>query len=156
MNDKIIELHNEGFDAGKIAQKLKVKKAVVEDVLNETNEQNQGFGDTVEKVLENTGIKNIVEKFTDATGIDCGCAARREWLNGLFPNRQMSDLSKEDYAYLTELFSLNLSTLTREQNSRITEIYNSVLNAKQKATGCTPCAKTRVRELKRVYDRASE
>lgn len=156
MNDKIIELHNEGFDAGKIAQKLKVKKAVVEDVLNETNEQNQGFGDTVEKVLENTGIKNIVEKFTDATGIDCGCAARREWLNGLFPNRQMSDLSKEDYAYLTELFSLNLSTLTREQNSRITEIYNSVFNAKQKATGCTPCAKTRVRELKRVYDRASE
>jgi len=156
MNDKIIELHNEGFDAGKIAQKLKVKKAVVEDVLNETNEQNQGFGDTVEKVLENTGIKNIVEKFTDATGIDCGCAARREWLNGLFPNRQMSDLSKDDYAYLTELFSLNLSTLTREQNSRITEIYNSVFNAKQKATGCTPCAKTRVRELKRVYDRASE
>lgn len=156
MEDKIIDLHNEGFEAGKIAQKLKVKKAVVEEVLNETNEQNQGFGDTVEKVLENTGIKNIVEKFTDATGIDCGCAARREWLNGLFPNRKMNDLSKDDYAYLTEVFKLNLSTLTREQNAKITEIYNNVFNTKQKATGCTPCAKTRVMELKRVYDRASE
>ena len=137
----------------KIAQKLKITTAEVKEVLAE---QNQGFGDTVEKVLENTGIKNIVEKLTDATGIDCGCAARKEWLNGLFPNRKMNDLSKEDYAYLTEVFSLNLSTLTREQNSRITEIYNSVFNAKQKASGCTPCAKTRVKELKRVYDRASE
>lgn len=156
MENKIIELHNEGFEAGKIAQKLKVKKVEVEKVLSQDNEQHQGFGDTVEKVLENTGIKNIVEKFTDATGIDCGCAARKEWLNGLFPNRKMNDLSKEDYDYLSEVFSLNLSTLTGKQNSRITEIYNRVFNAKQKATACPPCAKTRVRELKRVYDRATE
>ncbi len=156
MENKIIELHNEGFEAGKIAQKLKIKKVEVEKVLSQDNEQHQGFGDTVEKVLENTGIKNIVEKFTDATGIDCGCAARREWINGLFPNRKMNDLSREDYAYLTDVFTLNLSTLTREQNAKITEIYNNVFNTKQKASGCTPCAKTRVRELKRVYDRASE
>lgn len=156
MESKIIELHNEGFTAGKIAQKLKVKKVEVERILSQDNEQHQGFGDTVEKVLENTGIKNIVEKFTDATGIDCGCAARKEWLNGLFPNRKMNDLSKEDYDYLSEVFSLNLSTLTGKQNSRITEIYNRVFNAKQKATACPPCAKTRVRELKRVYDRATE
>ncbi len=156
MENKIIELHNDGFEAGKIAQKLKVKKVEVERVLSQDNEQHQGFGDTVEKVLENTGIKNIVEKFTDATGVDCGCAARREWLNGLFPNNQMSDLSNADYDYLSEVFRLNLSTLTREQNVKITEIYNRVFNAKQKATGCSPCAKTRVKELKRVYDRATE
>ena len=156
MNDKIIELHKQGFEAGKIAQKLKVKKVEVEKVLSQDNKQNQGFGDTVEKVLEKTGIKNIVEKFTDATGIDCGCAARREFLNSLFPNRNMNDLSKEDYTYLEEVFSLNLSTLTREQNAKITDIYNNVFNTRQKATGCTPCAKTRVNELKRVYDRASE
>lgn len=41
----------------------------------------KGLGDTVEKILKNTKIKNIVEKVTD----DCGCNERREQLNQKFP-----------------------------------------------------------------------
>ena len=98
LNEKIFQLNDEGFTAGKIAQKLRVKKAIVQDVLG--NASNKGLGDTVEAITKATGIKAVVEALVD----DCGCAARKESLNKLFPNRKLNDLSNEDYDYLTEWF----------------------------------------------------
>ncbi|MEI7509937.1 MAG: hypothetical protein WCJ62_10795 [Flavobacterium sp.] len=43
--------------------------------------QSRGLGDTIEKITTFTGIKAIVESITD----DCGCPARRDWLNGKVP-----------------------------------------------------------------------
>lgn len=39
----------------------------------------KGLGDVVKSVLEKTGIKKVVELFTD--GLDCGCDKRKEILN---------------------------------------------------------------------------
>ncbi len=47
--------------------------------------ESQGLGDTVEKVLEVTGIAKVAKWLL---GEDCGCDARKAKLNELFPYRQ--------------------------------------------------------------------
>ena len=42
------------------------------------------LGDAIEKVTTVTGIKAVVEKVSEITGKDCGCAARKESLNKVF------------------------------------------------------------------------
>ena len=145
LNDRIFELHAEGLTAGKIAQKVRVKKAVVLDILG--NASNKGLGDVIEKVTEATGIKAVVESLTD----DCGCAARKETLNKLFPNRKLNDLSIEDNEYLTAFFALNKSYVNTKEQAKLVEIYNNVFNAKRKVSNCSPCVAGLIRELKQIY-----
>jgi len=46
----------------------------------------QGLGDTVEKITTKTGIKTLVEQITKLLGKeDCGCDARKKWLNDMIP-----------------------------------------------------------------------
>jgi hypothetical protein len=45
----------------------------------------QGLGDTVAQFTHATGIDKLAEAYTQATGKDCGCAARQEKLNQMFP-----------------------------------------------------------------------
>ena len=52
---------------------------------NKEQEKSKGLGDTIAKITEATGIKKVVETFTNATGKDCGCAKRQDTLNRLFP-----------------------------------------------------------------------
>jgi hypothetical protein len=42
----------------------------------------RGLGDTVENFTQKTGIKKVVEK---VAGEECGCGARRDALNRMFP-----------------------------------------------------------------------
>jgi len=44
--------------------------------------KSKGLGDTVEKITKATGIKKLVEKYGPS---DCGCDARRDKLNEMFP-----------------------------------------------------------------------
>lgn len=50
-----------------------------------TNEKSEGLGDSVEKFTKATGIKKVVEKISEKTGKSCGCNARKEKLNKMFP-----------------------------------------------------------------------
>jgi len=73
--------------------------------------QSKGFGDKVEKVFEKTGIKKIVEVFTD--GKDCGCNERKEKLNDIFPTRRkpvrcLTEQQYEQYKLYTETRTLNV------------------------------------------------
>ena len=47
--------------------------------------KSKGLGDTIEKITKATGIKKVVEKVSETTGKDCGCAKRQNTLNRLFP-----------------------------------------------------------------------
>lgn len=47
--------------------------------------KSKGLGDTIEKITTATGIKKVVESVAKATGKDCGCGARRDALNRVFP-----------------------------------------------------------------------
>jgi hypothetical protein len=48
--------------------------------------KSKGLGDTIEKITTATGIKKVVETVTKAMGKeDCGCGARKDTLNRIFP-----------------------------------------------------------------------
>jgi len=45
----------------------------------------QGLGDVVADFTHVTGLDQIAKTYTQVTGKDCGCEARRDKLNALFP-----------------------------------------------------------------------
>ena len=145
LNDKIFELHAEGVKAGKIAQKLKVKKAVVMDILGEAG-KSEGLGSKIEAFTEATGIKAVVEAVVD----DCGCAARAEKLNKAFPSRRLNDLSLEDHKWLTDFFATNPKSVRTPEQIVLVRIFNDVFNAKRQVSNCSPCIAGLVKELKKV------
>ena len=72
-------------------------------------QKSKGLGDSIEKLTEVTGIKKVVEMFSEATGIDCGCDERKEKLNNLFPyNRNINCLNESDYTKLTKLSLIHI------------------------------------------------
>ena len=48
-------------------------------------EKSKGFGDTVAKVTQLTGIKSVVDTVSKKIGKDCGCNKRRDTLNRILP-----------------------------------------------------------------------
>jgi len=50
--------------------------------------KSKGLGDTIEKITTATGIKKVVEVVSEATGKDCGCGARKDALNRVFPYKK--------------------------------------------------------------------
>ena len=153
INERVFQLNDEGLAAGKIAQKLKIKKAEVLDILGEA--ANKGAGDIVESITTATGIKAVVDTVAKALDTDCGCAARKETLNKIFPNRKLNDLSTEDYEYLTEWYSVNRSSVNTKEQNMLVDIYNRVFNAKRKVSNCSPCIASVNRELRKIYDGAN-
>lgn len=153
INEKIFRLNDEGLSASKIAQKVKVKKAVVLDILGEA--ENKGAGDIVEKITTATGIKAVVDTVAKALDTDCGCAARKETLNKLFPNRKLNDLSTEDYEWLSEWYSVKRHSVNPSQQKMLVDVYNRVFNSKRVVSNCSPCIASVNRELKNIYDGAN-
>lgn len=148
-NEKVFELHDQGVTPGKIAQRLKIKKAEVLDILG--NAADKGLGDKVEKFTEATGIKAAVEAIMD----DCGCAARKEKLNELFPTRKLNDLSIEDHAWLTDFFASKPKSVRSDQQKVLVDIYNRIFNSKRVVSNCSPCVANLMRELELVYVKAN-
>ena len=148
-NDRVFELNAEGFTAGKIAQKLRIKKAVVLDILGEA--KNAGLGDIVTEFTEVTGIKKVVEAITD----DCGCATRAEKLNELFPNRKLNNLETEQFDFLQDFFTPKRPTSVNSKTQReLVAIYNHVFKSKRKVTNCSPCLVNLIDDLFKIYEGA--
>ena len=55
----------------------------------------KGIGDTVERLTKITGIKNIVDKVSEFTGKDCGCAKRKKILNEMFSYNSLNTKDKQ-------------------------------------------------------------
>lgn len=156
LQDKIVKLYDEGFTAGKIAQKLKIKKVQVEEVLG-TNANSSGLGDTISGVTEALGLDKVAEKVADAVGADdCGCKARAKALNDLFPYKKMSNLSDEDYVFLDGFFQNLKGSIKPDIQKLLVAVYNRVFNAKRKVSNCSPCVASMIRDLRKVYDYASK
>jgi len=50
------------------------------------NVRSRGLGDTIAKITKATGVEQVVKAVTQAVGIeDCGCDARKDALNRVFP-----------------------------------------------------------------------
>ena len=121
-----------------------------------TKKASKGLGDDIEKITEATGIKKAVEWFSEATGIDCGCDARREKLNKLFPRKTtMQCLDAGEYETLKQFFGqFDGRKIDEKYAEPLARIHARVFTHKY-ALPCT-CSpkewKRFVEDLKSVYD----
>jgi len=112
-----------------------------------------GLGDTIERITEATGIKAVVDKVSELTGWDCGCDARKETLNRLFPYVKPNCLTEENYNYLVNLFSQKvINQLTVNQQYEVSDIYLQVFGTKLEQSNCGSCWRDRLNELRQVFD----
>jgi hypothetical protein len=115
-----------------------------------------GLGDTLEAITEATGIKAVVEKVKEVTGWDCGCDARKETLNRLFPYVKPNCLTEDNYNYLSNLFIKNLNEISINQQYELIDIYLQVFGSKLEHSNCSSCWRDRINELRKVYDTHKE
>ena len=111
----------------------------------------QGLGDTIEQFTEATGIKAGVEKLAQAIGWDCGCDARKEKLNQLFPYKKINCLTEEDYEYLQGWFSMDRHSVSIMEQRRLTEVYYNVFNIRLEQTSCDSCWRDYIGQIRKVY-----
>ncbi len=107
-----------------------------------------GLGDTVEKVLEATGIASVA-KFV--LGEDCNCEERKKKLNELFPYRNTNCLTEEEYQWLNETNVLSQDTFKPSEQTKLIAIYNRVFNLRQEPTSCASCFRELVFKMQKVY-----
>lgn len=107
-----------------------------------------GLGDTVEKVLEATGIASVA-KFV--LGEDCNCEERKKKLNELFPYRNTNCLTEEEYQWLKETNVLTQDTFKPSEQTKLIAIYNRVFNLRQEPTSCASCFRELVFKMQKVY-----
>ena len=114
--------------------------------------KSQGLGDTIEQITEVTGIKSVVEKFSKATGIDCGCDKRKETLNKLFSYHKPNCLVEEDYNYLTDFFNRLKDQVSVNDQYKLIDVYFRIFNIKVDKSNCASCWRDRITEIRKVYN----
>ena len=117
--------------------------------------ESKGLGDDIEKITKATGIKKVVDAFVDATGIDCGCDARKEKLNKLFPEKtQPLCLEEKEYNFLKEFFvDFNGRELRPRYHEDLSRIHSRIFQHKfYIPCTCNPKEwKRHIEDLKKVY-----
>ena len=109
----------------------------------------RGLGDTVEKVLEKTGIAKVAKW---VLGEDCGCEERKAKLNYLFPYYKPECLTEEEYEYLDKYFTEAKSTVHPQTQQKLLKIYNRIFHQNMSLTSCSSCFKNNLhKKLERVY-----
>jgi hypothetical protein len=109
----------------------------------------EGLGDTVENVLKLTGISKLVNF---VAGEDCGCEARKEKLNALFPYRTPKCLTEDEHTYLTESQVLSKQTLKPSEQDEILKIYNRIFGISREPTSCATCWMEIINKMQKVLN----
>lgn len=107
-----------------------------------------GLGDTVEQVLEATGIAKVA-KFV--LGEDCGCEERKKRLNELLPYRKPECLTEDEFNYLDESQVLSKNAIKPSEQDAILKIFNRVFKKNQEPTNCATCLKEIISQLNIIY-----
>lgn len=109
----------------------------------------KGFGDTVAKFTEATGIDKAV-KFI--AGEDCGCEARKEKLNKMFPYRTPECLTEVEHEQLTNLLPKMTVRVKPSEQLQFLKVYNRVFKTNEQPTSCASCLNDMLRKIKQVYN----
>lgn len=113
----------------------------------------QGLGDTIEQITEATGIKKVVEVFSKATGLDCGCEERKVKLNNLIPyRRKVNCLTESDYEALKPFLSPKKGSLTPNEQWQIQAIYFRVFEVKLDDSNCASCWRDIINDLRKIFN----
>ena len=110
--------------------------------------QAEGLGDTVENILEVTGIAKVAKW---VLGEDCGCEERKQKLNDLWRYKKPECLTEDEYKYLDTFFNRGTSSVKPSEQRELLNIYNRVLHEKQQPTSCGSCLRDIVNKLNQLY-----
>lgn len=113
--------------------------------------KSKGLGDSIEKITKATGIKQATDWIFDKLGADCGCDARKEKLNKMFPYK-VECLNEEEYIYLKVFFSRNKSVVNNNEQLQLLAIHNRVFNTNKKKSNCGSCVKDLVNTMRKLYN----
>ena len=108
----------------------------------------EGLGDTVENILEVTGIAKVAKW---VLGEDCGCEERKQKLNDLWRYKKPECLTEDEYKYLDTFFNRGTSSVKPSEQRELLKIYNRVLHEKQQPTSCGSCLRDIVNKLNQLY-----
>ena len=111
--------------------------------------QSEGLGDTVEKVLEVTGIAKVAKWLL---GEDCGCDERKAKLNQIFPYKKPLCLEENEFSYLNEWFNKNTDRVTPIEQVELFRIHSRVFQVRNELTSCPSCVLERINDLRKVYN----
>lgn len=114
--------------------------------------KSRGLGDDIAKITKATGIKAVVDKVSEVTGVPCGCDERQEKLNKWFPKR--GSLTQDEHEFLEYFFDNYNGTKLKDARERdvLYSIYNRVNKANEQPTSCSPCLKRIVENLRTKYN----
>lgn len=115
--------------------------------------KSKGLGDDIEKITKATGIKKVVDKVSDALGVDCGCEKRKDWLNKRFRYRDVECLTKEQ-ADRWNGRTFKGHTLTHSQRMFVAEFHAEVFkHPLQTPCTCSPAEwKRMINDCTEMYD----
>jgi hypothetical protein len=125
------------------------KKLTKIDIEENTLIEPTGLGDTIEIVLEKTGIAKVAKWLL---GEDCGCEERKEKLNKLFPYAKPKCLTEDEFTYLTESKVLDKNVLIPSEQRELLTIYNRVFSQRRQPTSCGSCLREVVNGLNKVIN----
>jgi hypothetical protein len=108
----------------------------------------KGLGDTVEKVLDATGIGKIA-KFI--LGEDCGCEERKQKLNEIFPYKKVNCLVEHEYQWLKQWYDNPRSVIKPSEQQVLLAIHSRIFNKRNEPTNCGPCLVTMLAQLEEVF-----
>lgn len=108
----------------------------------------RGLGDTIENITKATGIKAVVDKVSEITGIDCGCEGRKEILNKLFPYEKPECLLENELEVLQPYLNKIPTEITPVEQYAINNIYKRVFRQRNvEFTTCGSCLLDRINKL---------
>ena len=108
-----------------------------------------GLGDTVENVLEVTGVAKVAKWIM---GDDCNCEERKQKLNELFPYRTVQCLTEDEYTYLNESQVLSKNELKPSEQDAILKIYNRIFGISREPTSCATCWLEIIQKMQKVFN----
>lgn len=112
--------------------------------------RSKGLGDTIENVLQATGIDKIA-KFI--AGEDCGCEERKKKLNELFPySIKPLCLTENEYEVLQSILPTIKEAVSPLEQITLLKIYNRVFQDNQQQTSCGSCWRDILKKLNKVYE----
>ena len=111
----------------------------------------KGLGDTIEQFTEATGIKAVVDKISEVTGVNCGCEERKEALNKLWTYKQVSCINETDLIWLHEFLPTKPNQLTIKMQEQLKAIYERVFNTPYRGSTCGSCWRDMINEIEKVY-----
>ena len=109
----------------------------------------KGFGDTVAKFTEATGIDKVVHFIA---GEDCGCKERQEKLNKMFPYKTPECLTEVEHEHLTNLLPKMTVRVKPSEQLQFLKVYNRVFKTNEQPTSCASCLNDMLRKMKQVYN----